>query len=154
MPGTLTKAQLDYFSEQTERAVRKALRRYVRGAVIGFLVLAVGLGIALHANATTSNHARQAVVNSGRAVTVAGCNRDYRATQRFRGLLTRAQATTAVQHKQHKITDQQFADAQNFYRTELAKLPLPDCRKVEVILTDNPDAPIVIPPALHPPDRT
>lgn len=150
MPQHLTQAQLDYFTEQTRLAVNKSLRKYVRGAIVGFLVLAFGFGYALHENSVTSNEGREAVVNSGKAVSVAGCNRDFRATERARGLLIRAQDATTRQHEAGKIPDDQFKEAQDFYAKELSKNPLPDCRKVEVALTDDPNAPISIPPALYP----
>lgn len=45
--GHLTEQQLEWISEQTRRAAGRAVRKWARGAVVGFLILCVGSGVAI-----------------------------------------------------------------------------------------------------------
>lgn len=47
----LTEAQIKLISHHTERAARKALKGYVKGALVGFALLAGGMGVAIHQTA-------------------------------------------------------------------------------------------------------
>lgn len=146
----LSLEQLDFFTDQTERAVRRATKRTRNQALVGYLILLVGVFGMYWNGQHVSNTERGAIVESGRAAVIDGCNRDFKATQRYRGLLQRAEATVAVQVKQGKITVDQAQEARDFYDGELKLAPLPDCRKVEFLPTDDPSAPIKSPAPLHP----
>lgn len=50
----LTEEQVAFFTSQTNRAVKKALRGYVRSALVGFAILLFGVGYAIQGKSTTS----------------------------------------------------------------------------------------------------
>ena len=133
---------------------RRALKHYSRRSLVGFLVLLVGVALAIHGNSVTNQNARVAIVKSGKALAVDGCNRDFQAIGRQRGLLLRAQAASEKEFQKGHMTVQQHALAVKFYSEELSHIPLPDCRKARNILTDDPNAPIRVPTPLHPPDAS
>jgi hypothetical protein len=137
-PPGMTIEQLHFFTEQTRRAVRKSMRIYTRSALLGFVILLVGVGVALSTAARTGDDARQSIVQSGKAIAVEGCNRDYVDRQNFRVTLEVFAAAAKRQGNQDSI---------RFWRDVIALNPQLDCRKAQEILTDDPDATIpVIPP--------
>jgi hypothetical protein len=130
-----------------ERAARKyakdesdsALHRFSRNALAGFITLAIGLLLAVGLQQHDAQQSRDAVVTSGRTVSVVGCNRDYNTINALRSILvsSREQIDQYVQDGQ--ITQAQ-ADRQKKLTNEFLKtLPLPDCRSALTILTDNPN---------------
>lgn len=129
---------------------RHALKIYSRRSLVAFLVLLVGIGYAIHESNTSSTSGRTAIVNSGRALAVDSCNRDFQSIGRQRGLLERAKAQTTKALKKGQVSREQADDAYKFYADELARIPLPDCRKAKLILTDDPKKPIKQPVPLHP----
>jgi len=146
----LSDAQIAFFAEQNRLAAERASKRTIRQALVGYLILGLGvLGMYLNGQSVSSTE-RAAVVDSGTAAVVAGCNRDFNGTQRLRSLLEHADDAVTAQQKAGKVTAAQAADAHDFYAAELAKIPLPDCRKAQFVLTDDPEKPIVIPTPLHP----
>ena len=136
IPPGMTKEQLDFFTEQTERAVSKRLRSYRRSALAGFLVLAIGIGIALFETQHQADRSRAAVVASGKTVAIEGCNRDYERDVKFRFLLQRLKDSARANKT---ATAEQKATAVAFYDAQLKRFVLPDCRKSESLLTDDPD---------------
>lgn len=50
----LTEDQLAFLTEQTTRAAHRAVQRYIKGALIGFAILAGGTGYALSTKADTN----------------------------------------------------------------------------------------------------
>lgn len=138
-----------------------AVRRYARNSLVGFAILFAGLGYAWHTQAQDAADSRdaiakasrasvEAIVSSGRAVVVDSCNRDFRSNGRLRGLLLRAEAEIPKAVKKGRLTPNEAKDALEFYGKELARIPLPDCRKARTVLTDDPRAPIRQPVPLHP----
>lgn len=147
--AVLTEEQLAFFTEQTRRAVHKSVRKVVLTAASGYVVLLVGLIIAFGANANTSEQseanqreARVAIVDSGRAVAVDGCNRDFRNTDKFRGLLVRLKVATTLNAAQPPA---QRKAAISFYNTTIADQKYPNCSAARSIITDDPTKPIVVP---------
>lgn len=138
----MTAEQLEFFSEQTRLAVRKYLRRYRAAALVGFMILLVGLAVALSQIGRSSDASRRTVVESGRAVAVEGCNRDYVDRRDFRALLGRLKASSKTSYESGRITRAQYEVAVSFYDGQLKRFKLPDCRLSEKLLTDNPDAKI------------
>jgi hypothetical protein len=131
--------------------------RYRRQALIGYLILVAGVVVAFAQNHSESNarrvqgvSARHAVVQSGRAVAVEGCNRDFESTKSLRGVLVASQAASAQSFKRGEITKQRYEQSQAFFKTQLEKLPLPDCRKVLRVVTDDPNKTTRIPVPSHP----
>lgn len=149
VPG-MTQAQLDFFTEQTERAVEKGVkegvRRYRNRALQGFILLLVGLVCVIYVQAKESRNdqaardAQQtALVKSGRAVAVDGCNRDFITAQSFRATITRLRDATKSRTDQNPAATK---TAVAFYTAVLDISPLPDCRTAQSVITDNPSAPV------------
>lgn len=150
----LSSDQLEFFTEQTRRAVHKAVGRYVKGAVIGFLILLMGLGLAMHQSSADNNNQRQAIVQSGRAVAVASCNGRYQDREGLRNLLISAERTIPAEVKRGNITESQAQRAKEFYDSQLGRLRLPDCRIAAHAISSDPNREIRVPVPLHPPEQT
>lgn len=144
----VTEEQLALFSGMQRNAVVKALRRWTRTAVLGYLILLGGVFAMYENGQSVSSGERQAILESGTAVLVDSCNRDYNATLRLRGVFERL--ITAV--KEADAPEARKEMSLRFYRGELEKLPLPDCRKAVGALTADPDETIHMPKPLYPPD--
>lgn len=154
----MTEEQLNFFTEQTHRAVNEALRRYQRRAILGFLILFVGFLFNAHNNSTQFNQlddARQAVVDSGRAVSIDGCNRDYAEDVRIRDVFYNSRRIVKARIRTGQSPNP-TADrlAIRFYNEQLRHFKLPDCRKAENIITDNPDVPVGLPKPFWPGEPT
>lgn len=147
-PQPLTEEQLKWVAEQTERAAAKAAhqaaldagrneRRHNRWA---FLILLIGILVVFHLGNRASEGERQAIVDSGKAVAIDGCNRDYTEDVRIRDVFLTSQSVI-----QRRIDSGQSpnpkADKQAvaFYDEQLKTFKLPDCRKAESLLTSDPD---------------
>lgn len=152
LPPGMTVEQLDFFTEQTERAVEKGVkegvRQYRNRALQGFAILLAGLMILTFLQQQETSDARaardaqqKALVQSGRAVSVDGCNRDFVTAQSFRATITRLKEATDSRADQ---TPEARRTAVAFYQGVLDISPLPDCRKAETVITDNPAAPVRI----------
>lgn len=152
MPDSFTQEQLDFFTEQTRRAVTKATKRQARHNLVGFLALLFGLIVALYVAHADRVRAQNAIVRSGTVVAVDGCNARYRDRQALRDLFVRLQAAVKEQAKEQHLDPkgQQTQFALRFYRDELGRLPLPDCRPTAHILTAVPFPPAKQPTPLHP----
>jgi hypothetical protein len=146
---TLTDEQIALIGSHTERAAAKALRRYVRGSVVGFLILVAGLGYSLHESNADSARAsrnlqhealssRTAIVQSGRIVAVDGCNRDFATITRLRLVLMRSRDIVRRNVEDGTYTQHQGAVAEKFYARQIRELSLPDCRQAKSIITDDP----------------
>jgi hypothetical protein len=152
MPDHLTKAQLDWFAQQTDNAVRKALRHYIARALIAYAILAGGVGVAIYTSATDDNESDKAIVKSGRIVAVDSCNRDFKAQQRFINLLERLQVASEQATKRSGVDPERARQALAFYASEIgrAKAGLPDCREAKNVITDNSKEQGGVPTPLHP----
>lgn len=129
-------------------------------AMTSFLILAIGLALAVDgihdqdvAGRKAGIEARTTIVNSGRAISVSGCNRDFRFGTTVRGVLQASRAQTQRALDRGDITPARAERAMKFYSDQLANLQLPDCRDALKILTDDPDQPLVIPKPLYPPEE-
>lgn len=140
---------------------REALNAYRRNAVIGFLILLVGLGVVLWQGAEHADDARQdiaaasedsdkAIVQSGRAVSVAGCNRDFHTNQRLRGLIASSRGDIDRYVAEGTLTPAQGKRAKQRINEQIKSYPLPDCRKAETILTSKPGKTTEVPEPLYP----
>lgn len=139
-------------TKMDRRSSDNALKRYVRNAVVGYIVLLVGVGgtfaIGQHNDSTARERDRETgqavvktIVRSGNIVAVEGCNRDYRTTKKVRAILQAAQQGITRNYKNGLMTKAQFEQALDFYTKQLATLPLPDCRGATKILNSDPDKP-------------
>lgn len=133
-----------------ERRNAQHFRRFRTRAVVGFTILLAGVGASFYTQGKDSDEGRTAIVQSGRAVSVSGCNRDFVTTERFRNLLLRGQAAQKRALADGDITQRQYELGTKFYERELRLTPLPDCRESLEVVTDDPDAEIVVPEPLYP----
>lgn len=146
----MTFEQMEWITEQTETAVRKALRTYSRRATIGFcLLFAAFMGNLLWSNKLSSD-ARRAVVRSGDLIAVDGCNRDFQDRVAVRGVLIASRDFTKNAYKRLNLTPEELQLRLDFYNARLKELPLPDCRKSDDILTDDPGDAVTVPTPLYP----
>lgn len=138
----LSEEQLAFFTEQTQRAVRNALRRYVRGAAVGFFVLVVAIIGVRFLDAQDSAKARDSIVRSGDAVAVSGCNRDFDTIKILRAQIKRGKKVTLQYVAEGLLTQAQADRAIADTNRLLSRYTLPDCRASLEIITDKPDAQI------------
>jgi len=140
----MTQEQLEFFTEQTERAAEKASKRGYEAALkqarLGFALLLIGIGAVFYLNQKDDADARTAIVDSGRAVSVSGCNRDYEDRVKFVELLLRGKAAVLMAHKTGQQTEAQRDRGLEFYDRQLKDYTLIDCRKSEDVVSDDPDA--------------
>lgn len=157
----LTDEQRDLLAREMHRSVRKALHTYTRNAVVGFLILlAVNVFVwrdSQALNKESRNKIEQAskmsdlaVVRSGRAVSIGGCNRDFRTIQTLRGVLKTSKAFNEATAKRGEISPDRLARVKVFYDQQLDALKLPDCTKSSNVLTSDNHPPIHAPEPLHP----
>lgn len=152
-----TEEQVTWLEESRRQSVRGAVRKYRNEALVGYFVLLIGIAVVFgfqrhetHNRVQQGVAQRDAIVRSGTAVAVDGCNRDFHTIRGTRHVLEDAREFQRAQHKKGLITDEQYQRANDFYSTQLAHIPLPDCRLAEKIITQNPDKPVTVPTPLHP----
>lgn len=153
----MTQEQLEFFTEQQQVAVERALKRYSRKALIGFLALFVGfLFNALNNQRQdrqadeASTAAREAIIDSGNLVAVNGCNRDFEDRVAMRGVLLASKSFTDQAVAEGRLTEYEGERRIAFYDERLRELPLPDCRDTRNLITDDPDVHIIVPEPLYP----
>lgn len=140
---------------------KHAFHAYRRNAIIGFLILLFGLGFVLHENANTASDARKqiqaqsekadkAIVKSGRTVSVAGCNRDFRTIRRLRRLIAQNHAQIDTFVAEGTLSKAQGERQHAVINKQIKQYRLPDCRAAAKVLTSNPSHPRTIPEPLHP----
>jgi hypothetical protein len=135
----MTDEQLAWITEQVDRAAHKAAHRTMKGAVIGYVILFLGvLGMYFNGQ-SVSKKERGAVVDSGRIVSVDGCNRDYNTIQTLRDEISKSKKRTQQLVKEGTLTQAQADRAIEQTNDLLERYQLPDCRKAETVLTDNPE---------------
>jgi len=156
VPAPMTQEQLEWITEQNQKAAEKATRRTMRRALVGYLILTFGV-LAMYLNGQHVGGAeRDAIVQSGRVVSVDGCNRDFGDAERFLALLQRLKRANEASFKAGNITPQAHDAAIQFYNKEIARAErsVPDCRKAAKVVTSDPDADLkkIVPlydPRLH-----
>lgn len=143
---------IEWIQEATERGIHKGLRKWFRGAALAFLFL---LGANIFVWQTGKGEAassRDAIVQSGTVVSIAGCNRDFETIQTLRGVLIASKQFQKAALKRGDITQRQFDQAGVYYKEQLDKLALPNCEAAGSILTEDPDAIPTIPKPKVPED--
>jgi hypothetical protein len=157
----LTEAQRRLLADEMHESVRRALHTYTRNAIVGFLILLAAnifvwrtvqsLNDSRRADIVrTGVNAREAIVASGRVVSVEGCNRDFQTIKALRGVLATAKTFNEAAAKRGEISPTRLAETESFYAAELGTLQLPDCRVSARTLTANKNAPVREPTPLHP----
>ena len=159
IPGEeqFTPEQLHFLEVSRKRAVRDALRKYIPGALIGYLILLAGLIFAWNerdqqtaARRADNVAARHQIVNTGNAVAVSGCNRDFESATKLRALIAAGRPQIKQYVKDGTLTPAQGDRALANIDAQLRTYALPDCRKVAHVVTDNPDRYVTIPAPKHP----
>lgn len=152
-----TEDQLHYLRVSRQRAVHEALTRYIKGGMVAYVILVAALGYVLYADKQQSVErrqdgiaARQQIVATGNAVALAGCNRDFRTITALRAVLTNAAAFQRAALRRGDITQEQFDRTVIYYRVQLKKLNLPDCRIAAHTVTDNPQRRVTLQKPLYP----
>lgn len=146
----LTEEQLAMIAEHTERGVSKALRKHTRGTAAAFLfLLATSIGV-YQIGQNGNADARDAIVTSGQAVSVSGCNRDFKSTQVLRGLITSAQVVQKSERDKGHLSQEQYEVGKKFYDDQLVRITLPDCLLAQNVVTSDPNATIRVPTPLRP----
>jgi hypothetical protein len=124
----------------------KTYKDWRRNALIGYVVLFVGLGINSVIDRERGTQSRTALAESGNVVSVVGCNRDFRLYQKVRAVFNQSLKAITEQHDQGLTTDEQYARQRDFYLVQLSNFALPDCRDVAGTLTDDPTEKVDQPP--------
>lgn len=145
-PETMTERQREWINHIALDAARHVQRR----SLIGFLILLVGVGTTLYVGDKNADEARKAIVDTGRIVSVDGCNRDFQSRKEVREVLQRSKDFQLAALERGDITQAQYKRAVEFYNDRLKGLPLPDCRHAESIVSDDPDEVPAMPKPLHP----
>lgn len=141
---------MQFFADLQQESSARAVARTLRRAFVGYVILFGGILAMYHNGQNTSNAEREAIVESGQVVSVAGCNRDFHTIETLRGILMSGKRIQEKQAAEGEITPEALERANAYYDTQLARLVLPDCREAEKILTDDPDAEIAVPKPLYP----
>lgn len=123
---------------EAKRVAKAENRTQRRNAVIGYVTLLLAVLAVFVTSQNDAEEARTAIVTSGKVVSVAGCNQDFDTTLKIQKLFARSLAGLKVQHDNGNITDEQYKVGKDFYTDQLASFTLPDCRKVEKIITSDP----------------
>jgi hypothetical protein len=146
----MTREQLDWVEQQVRHAADKAARRTQRRALVGFLILLVGIAAAFYTNSQTAGESRRAIVDTGRIVSVSGCNRDYEDRVAVRKVLEASKNFTKNAYERLNLTPEELEIRLEFYDDQLADLPLPDCRKASKVVSDDPTKVPAMPEPLYP----
>lgn len=152
---------IEWIEEGQHRATSKALKRYSLGALLGFLILFVGLVVVRHEDANRAKEAtaariavadsqRKAIVQSGTVVAVGGCNERFKDRQEVRAVLEASKAESLKAYNAGDITKERLRRSLAFYDQRLDGLPLPDCRQSQNILTTDINAVPPVPKPLYP----
>jgi len=157
----------EHFSPEQERVINErvnsALSGYRMQASVGFVILFLGLGVSGYIerdhNADQRNqiaaqaHASdQRIVQSGDAVAVGGCNRDYETIDALRDQLEVQLLRIDSLVADGTYTQRQGEVAKDSSNDFLKKYTLPDCREAAKVLTFKPGEPINIPTPRYPDD--
>jgi hypothetical protein len=156
-------AEENVTSQRVDTAVRHALAAYSRRAIIGFVILAVGIGLAVKVESdhnadqreqivNQGEQAQQSIVVSGDAIAVAGCNRDYDTIDTLRDELERSLVRIDLLEKEGTYTPRQAQVGRDATKDILKRYKLPDCRFADDVLTANPGKPTTVPEPRYPND--
>lgn len=144
----LEPADKEYVNERVDQV----LRSYRRQAIIGFLILLIGVAAAFYRGQTLANDSRDAIVDSGDVVAVSGCNRDYETIDALRDQLEVSLDRIDQLEADGTYTKAQASAGRESTHQFLDKYQLPDCRPVSSILSSDPDGRFTVPPARYPND--
>jgi hypothetical protein len=113
-----------------------------RMVIAGYVILTIGYIGNTTVDRERASDGRAALVQSGRYVSVVGCNRDFITIEKIRGVFQRAIIGLDEQFAAGEITKERHVRGIAFYLGELDRIRLPDCRDASNIITDNPFRPI------------
>lgn len=138
-PEGVSEDEARWYSQQRQADIRYALKHYSRRATTWFAILTVAAILNGVYTSQQSGRGRDAIVTSGRVVSVAGCNRDYQDREKFRELLIRLkQAARASAAADPNADPERLRAALDFYNDQLKAYPSLDCRASAKVITDDP----------------
>jgi hypothetical protein len=156
-PPGVTDEEIEFYSNERQTDIRRALKHFRNQALIGYLILLFGLLFVWQTfqhdqgeRRKVAQAQRETIVRSGRAISVDGCNRDFRSTLKLRAVFIAAKQQTKAQHDQGAISDARYARTVKFYNDQLKEIVLPDCRKAREVVSQDPNRVVNIPRPLHP----
>lgn len=143
---------------QIHEEAREAVRGYRNRALAAFVLILVAYGYLFNVDQRAdidrqqdAKAARAAIVESGNIVAISGCNQHFRDRQAIRAVLFASRRVQQRARKRGDTTRAQYLDSIRFYRSQLTRLRLPDCRDTVRTLTDDPNRkPLVVPRPLYP----
>jgi hypothetical protein len=151
MPEHLTPEQIDFFSRQTERAVKKALRYHARRAAVAYTLVLAAAAYSVYNVHTTGAAGRDAIVISARNVATDSCNARFRQQEVLRDLIRSGRSAIKQYVAEGTLTPAQGKRALAENARSIERLRLPDCRVVGNIITDDiEDLQPGVPPPLFP----
>jgi len=156
---------LDLVRTESEAAAEHAARHVSKRATIGFVILAIGLILTVFVGGqriqdlgrTQRNAIKNTALEStaqakraGEVVTIQGCNRDFKSTEKIRALLIRLKQANDISFQMGRITAAQHKVAADFYLDQLKRINLPDCRESIEAFNTNVDSLRPLPQPLYP----
>lgn len=114
----------EWIATQTKHAADRVLRRYRNGAIIGFLILALGCGYSISYSNNRFDSTVNQITQSRREQTAVGCARDARTIRAVRAILIQAETRFG-------------GSSTDFYKGALHSLKMPDC-VAQVKAVENP----------------
>lgn len=136
-------------SPNSPYAFKSDFRRYQREAVIGFVILLLGVAAAFYAQNQDRANRREELratasrqLDAVRAAAVKNCNDTFISVRNTRAVLLVAAKTTTAQYEAGVIDKKQYVQAKQFYDVNLSNLRLPDCREIAALIADDPDEPV------------
>lgn len=124
-------------------------KKWIRRAVGGYVILALGLGYAIWGINDDRGERRVELakdnavqISAVRAAAVSNCNNNFTAVQNTRAVLKTFDRVTTSQYRLNNIPRVQYRNAHSLYLRLIDSLELPDCRKVAKLVTTAPRTPI------------
>lgn len=131
-----------------------ANKRRVRRNVVAYLIVFAGLIGVWNIAQNAERNAQDAIVSSGAAVAVDGCNRDFDTITNLRVFLERTKRIQQRSVANGVLTPEQAKRGEAFYDLLLNNYPLPDCRAADDVITADPDEVPKAPIPRYPGDTT
>lgn len=120
--------------------------------LVAWIFLAGIIGYALYIDDKHSSQSRDAIVTSGRAVSVSGCNRDYDTIDALRDQLENSLERIDLLVQDGTYTPRQAEIARKSTKDVLANYTLPDCRVAATVVTSDPNKDTYVPDPRYPND--
>lgn len=116
------------------------LPNFKNEVAVGYIILFLGVLGAYWVDYGHNRDAREAIVASGNAVAVEGCNRDFdNAKARIESARLSLEQLEA-NRRRGIVEDEDYRRTKRAYMRLIASIKVPDCRDVVNVITDEPTA--------------